>query len=166
MKTTTGLKYIVFYDRLVGNTYFNWNFGQKLSKLKRCLLFVWSLIFMSLVSIHCFFGLKDAFFPSGNGFEFQKMVLDLNRSMSNLPLYLFFVGYIGHTIQSVIIAIFLQLKGPRILDLLNGRQDIKFDMKYEKKIGLILVLTKFLLTLLSNLLIAFFMLNYYDPGDV
>ena len=165
MDRNYGLKCIVFYDRLIGNTHFGWNFGQKLSKRKRCLLIIWNLVFLSLVSIHCYIGLKNSFLNSDTEFDLNNYRPDASKHTKILPLILFSVGFVTYTVQTLSIGIFLVLRGPNILDIINTEDIIKVDPKYEKKIGIILVVIRFILTTAFITTIGIVMYDNYAVSE-
>ena len=160
MENKSGLRLIVKFDRLFGNTYFGWNFGQKLSKLKRFSLIVWNLLFLLLAAFHCSNSLVNTFWPSKSQFVSPTTKAILTKS-SFIPFILICMGYVVYSIKSVIVGIFLFIRGQRILDVINENEIIRVSPRYEKKTALIIVLTRLFLITIVVLIPTLYAFGYF-----
>ena len=150
----SGLKLLVYYDRLIGNAYFGWNFNKNLSKVKKYSLIAWNLLVLSLVSIHCYIGLKNSF--SSKQSQFSNINYKNNLTETGLPFILFSVSYVTFTSQTLLISLFLLFRGHKILDVLNESPIVKVEPKFERKIGLILVIFNFSSVVLIEFILSLF----------
>ena len=166
MNEKPGLRIIVMYERFIGNTYFGWNFGKKLSKRMKISLIFWNIITFSLVSIQCYIGLNGAFSSTPSQLDLIKYTPDLTKYNSFLPRLLFNVGYISYSVQTLIIASFLAIRGRNMLNVLNRTDIIRVDPYIERKVGLILVSIKFVFTFLFVIITACFMFKLYGSFDL
>ena len=166
MKARAGLRYIIYYDRLIGNTYFGWNFGEKTPKIKKYFFIAWNLLFLLMVSFNCYLGMRKLFYLTDKQNEHNTLVAELRKTSSCLPIILFSVGLFSYTIQSLIIGLFLLIRGQKILDVINEIEIIKANSKVERKTGLSLVVAKIIIFSFIISILVFFNLNYYKPNDI
>ena len=164
METKNGLKLIVIYDRLIGNTYFGWNSGHKLPKLKKYSLIAWNLLFLTLISINCWFGLMSSFRIKSQ-FDVNHFRPNITKHSSVVPFLLFNVSYVSNSAQTLIIALFLVVRGHALLDLLNEKEVVKVSHKFERKIGLFLVIVR-LLFVLTIFVVSFFIFGIRKESDL
>ena len=161
MNLRRGLQYIVFYDRHIGNTYFGWNFGQKLSALKMFALIVWNLIFLSMVFIHLLLGLMFTFITPESDYSNRTRGPESSNTNTVL-LILYQVGCVSYITQTTIISLFVLIRGQNILNILNKKEIIKIQSNFEKKIGLVLVSIKFFFQLYGTIMIWFILYPTYN----
>ena len=158
MENKCGLKKLVFYDSLIGNTYFVWNLRQKIPKFKKYYLILWNIFIFLLFSIQLIIGLKNSFSTESKSHYFRP---DLTKYKTVLPHILFSILYFSYGIQTLVIFLFLVIRGHKILDVLNEEEVIKLNNKYEKKIGFILALMKFIISSTSVTIVTILLYVYY-----
>ena len=164
MENRSGLRLILNYDRIFCNTYFGWNFDQKLSKLKRFSLIVWNLLFLSLSAFHCYNTLENVFWPSKSKLISESTHANLAKG-SVIPFLLISIGYVIFSIQSLIVGLFLLIRGPAIMDFLNENDIIRVSPSFEKKVALIINIIRFLFVFSNILLSTVFGLDDFHPNN-
>ncbi len=111
----TGLRHIVYINRIFSVTYFNVTFGkfeQKISLVKKTLLILWSIIFMAISAYNSYYKLNGMIVAIVKNWTFGSLKSDV------FVITLAF-GRIGYQIQSFVIQILLLLRGSKIINLIK-----------------------------------------------
>ena len=142
----SGFKMLVNYQRITGQSYLFWNFGQRMGlSLKLILLFFNSLTFIAILYF-TYMGVRDIQHMNNNIFFSSHHIL--------IPTIMQISLYIFVTIINVYVFLLIQFKGKSILIYFNDL-DIDIDSKLEKKIGIKAIVIQFSLTILLTLLFFF-----------
>jgi hypothetical protein len=136
----TGLKYIVYINRICSVTYFGVRFnkvkGNK-SNVKKILLISWSLLFMAISAYNSYYklnGMIVAMVEKWSSCSSKSLVLNLVMAFRS----------IGYHIQSFIVQILLLLRGSKIINLMKTQNLEYIEEKIEQRIGIFLALGQFL----------------------
>ena len=165
MENKPGLKTIVIYSRFIGNTYLGWNFGQKLSQIKKYSLIAWNLLLLLLVSFQVYLGIQNSFLKGESVLGTFSFRPDVTKHKSGLLDILFSSLYVSYTVHSIIIIVFLAIRGPQILEVLKEVEVIEVSHKYEKKIGVALVLVNFITVFITVSIVSTVQSVIYQKND-
>ena len=125
MTMLPGLKLLLNYNRLTGNTFFGWtDHGE--SKTKRIVLKIWNLCLLIILGVSCFIWIQLSISISGLKEKQENVTLTSEHtSQFNLLQYLFASSAIIFTFQALLIAIYLTIFGRRLMTLLSEDYGIK-----------------------------------------
>ena len=114
----SGLKLIVTYNRIIGNTFFGWIYDdESKNKWKPILLKLWNVCLMVILSLPLLFV----------GLEYVDTEKDyLGKNITNqelskkfdLPHLLYLVIGINFLAQSLVVALYLAFVGPKLMTIL------------------------------------------------
>ena len=140
----SGFKMLVNYQRITGQSYLFWNFGQRMGlSLKLVLLFFNSLTFIAILYF-TYMGVRDIQHMNSNNISFSSHHI-------LMPYIMQISLYICANIINVYVFLLIQFKGKSILIYINDL-DIDIDSKIEKKIGIKAIVIQLTLTLLLTLI--------------
>jgi hypothetical protein len=160
-KSFTGLKYIVYINRICSVTYFGVQFnkvkGNK-SNVKKILLISWSLLFMAISVYNCYHKLNRSIktmVKEWSSYSSKSLVLNLVMAF----------GSIGYHIQSLVIQILLLLRGNKIINLINSQNLEYIEERNERRIGIFIALAQFLISITLEILIETIIGIFYTPKN-
>ena len=153
---TSGLKYVITYHRLTGNTYFNSNFGtHNKSRFK---------IFFMFVSLLCFINIIYSMFASVK--YYHQFNISKHQYMTSNKTQLIFNLYEIQSKFYSLLALFefiiLLMRGKHILDFLQNQDFITIDSKTERRIGFKILLFQILIPISTTA--SFLIINFFKNG--
>ena len=152
----SGLRYLVIFHRFTCNSYFGWNFGQKLKKKTKFILIAMNILLFVLCACYNYYSIDFSF----NLIDKKDKFSD-SASKSLLLFILLMTTTFGFSIEVISILFINLIIGKSILTFL-WEQNIKIDSSVEKKMGIKLVILQILLSLIIELPFPFFVISIYN----
>jgi hypothetical protein len=140
----SGLKYLITFHKLCGNSYFGASVDKNAKNLYlyRVISIVWNLLYIGY-TLYCGY---EYFWDNIESFNETKS----NSSKLSIISILKMMGEAGYYVQTIVINILLIVRGNKILKLFRA-QSFKFiDSESESKIGFRIVLIQLVLSLTSE----------------
>ena len=157
----TGLKRLVNFHRLTGNTYMTWNFGQKQNiKIKAILIVANICLFLSCIYFTWFY-LAEYFTAVSVKFDQIRNYHDKNSKFRLLKI-LHIISITGYISSTIICFILNLIEGREIVKCLYD-QDIEIDATTEKRIVTKILILQFGFIIIDNLSYALIMFFQNGP---
>ena len=160
-----GLKYLVNYHRLTGNTYLGACLDGKFQFITKLALIVWNLLLLAQIGWH--FHMEYQWSSQGNNSTLGLNGTDLNespKSKNRLIDVLNAIRSLSYSSQSFIIFVYLMVRGEKILQSVKDcHQLVTISTKDEKRIGLFIALIQFCYACAFNL---FHFVTHYEFDKV
>ena len=139
-----GLRNMVYFHRLTGNTYLAWNFNKLLSIKMKILLYLSNII---LICICLYF----ACYTPHKHIEYLKQKYSQDKkAKSKLPYILDLLTSMGFILSTIFCLIFNIFRGKTILIFLYD-QDINIDVKIERRISTKIIIVQLIVCLFGEL---------------
>ena len=157
----SGLKLIVTYNRIFGNTFFGWTDNDESKhKWKPILLKLWNvclLVILSLPILFVGFGFID---PNRENITSQE-----SPTKFDLPNLLFVVTGINFIGQTIVIGLYLILIGPKLISVLAEKKINFLDQRSEYKTGKTIIIFQVCLVMLPMIgnLVSVFTFQTISP---
>ena len=160
--TLSGLKFLITYDKILGNTYWGSCIDGKQTKLSQTIQILWNFILILTVISECYL-ITDRFMSTyGSGSDTNQL-----KSSTSLLIYgIYCLGSACYASQTVFNAIFLFLRGKYILDNLIDNHLIRVDERYERRIGLTLIVFKFFDSVLFSFACFHYIFGYEERNQM
>ena len=136
---TSGLKYLILYHRITGNTYFNSKYDNSKSLLVKIILILASLLNLSIIMYSSFVNINFFYKSEKN----KDMSSSSKTKKSGLFFVLFLIQLIGYSIITLFVFLILLIRGKHILNFLQNQDFILIDSKTERRIALKIILIQF-----------------------
>ena len=152
---------ILNYNRIVGNTFFGWTYhGEKISKRRIWFYRLWNLVHVTILAILCY-----ASYHISNVHS-EPVNKDDNNTPStrkiNLVELLQWVSILIVCMETLLGAIYLDIFGGKILELLFEQDYVRIDSKIERKIAKIIIIMV-IVSCLFGAIIHSYSITYYFP---
>ena len=143
MKNKTGLKLLVYFHRISGQSYLFWNFGQPMRMSLKLILLTLNTILLVVTISYSYINVDDARRMAKNK--------ELISSHSTFMPYIMQISvYIYYAILDVYVFALMLFKGKAILVFLYD-MDINIDSRIEKNIGIKVIILQIIVTLIVAL---------------
>ena len=131
MTIQPGLKLLLNYNRLTGNTFFGW-YENGESRSKRIALKIWNMCLLIVLSVSCYIFIEMSFSVSGTNDKQSNVTLSSEHtSQFDLLQLLFATSTTIFTFKAVLIALYLTIFGGQLMTLLSEDNGIKELMSKE-----------------------------------
>ena len=126
----SGLKLIVTYNRIIGNTFFGWTDDQENKhKWKPILLKFWNVILLIILTLPLLFiGFGCVNMAERDGLPNNITNQENLSDKFNLPNFLYMVSGINYSVQSLVLALYLALIGPKLMSVLAEEKTYDLDI--------------------------------------
>ena len=148
VKHLSGLKFLITYDKFTGNTYWGSSIDGKQTKLRKTVQILWNILISSLI-------ISD-FYTTFKRFLFKYLNKQLINYNSTLLYGIYGLGFICFISQTLLNTIFLFLRGKYILDNLKAEQIVKIDKRYEKRVGIYIIVIKIVISIMQCIVCIFY----------
>ena len=135
-----GLKYLVNYHRMTGNTYFLNELSMKKFNLKTIILVLYNLFVLGIYV----FGFYTVLAQDKTTIIFYHGENISNPAKRNILLIINNMGFGGFSVLTLFSSIFLTFKGNQILDHLKRESYPNVSNKFEKRVALIIIFIQFM----------------------
>jgi hypothetical protein len=157
----TGLKYIVYINRICSVTYFDVQFNKvkgNLSVVNKIILISWSILFIAI----CIF---NAYYKLNKQIEAIVKKWSSDSSKSHVFNIVMAFGSIEYHILPLIIQILLLLRGNKIINLMKSQTLEYIEWKNERRIGIFLASAQFLISITLEILIEIIICIIFTPKN-
>ena len=152
----SGLRILIFYHKLIGITYWGSTIDGKQTFIKRLSQIIWNIIIILIAIFHC----------TVITIQFISNLSQNNTNNSFIIDFVLNFSYICYTIQTIFNVIFLMFKSNAILNHLKIQTNIMINDRSERKIGLYITITQFIVSLVSCLLSLIFIKIHHNHFDM
>ena len=129
MDVKSGLKFLVYFHRICGQSYLFWNFGTRMSFILKIVLLIMNTILLIATLFYSYLGVQDAR-------KFSKDEKIFNSSHKSLISFIMIIFVsICYAIMNIYVFCLTLFRGKNILVFLN-EMDLHIENRMERKIGL------------------------------